>query len=108
MRSHPVYLFIFSYAEDTNAKFLKMELFRNGGGAEMIFILPHERDGLDQLESNVEQLIQKQSYSNAKVDVQLPKFTINTDLKMKPMLQNVRNLKCNINHKKSATLPIFY
>ncbi|CAH1132467.1 unnamed protein product [Ceutorhynchus assimilis] len=79
----------FEYSENAKAKYLKMELRRDGGGAQAVFILPHETDGLAKLEKQVQDLLQTPSFYAAKVDVTLPKFTINGDVNLNAVLKRL-------------------
>ncbi|KAJ8939781.1 hypothetical protein NQ314_010985 [Rhamnusium bicolor] len=70
-----------------NAKFL--ELPYKGGDISMVIVLPNETEGLSRLEQNIEQLLQPQPFTKERVDVDLPKFTIETEIKFIPILENL-------------------
>lgn len=72
----------------------------------MTIVLPNEIEGLAKLEENLEQLLATQSFTRELVAVSLPKFTIETDIKFKPILQNV-SLKYN-NLVPSIDLKLFF
>lgn len=55
----------------------------------MVIVLPNEKDGLQSLEQNIEQVFAPQPLANARVEVELPKFTIDTKIKFVPILKTV-------------------
>ncbi|XP_018566251.1 antichymotrypsin-2-like [Anoplophora glabripennis] len=79
----------FNYHESKtlNAKFL--ELPYQGSDIAMVIVLPIEKDGLSQLEQNLEQLLVPQSYTPQRVKVELPRFTIESETKFVPILQKL-------------------
>lgn len=60
-----------------------------GSDIAMVIVLPNEVDGLSGLELNIEQLLVPQTYTPQRVKVELPRFTIETETKFVPILQNV-------------------
>lgn len=55
----------------------------------MVIVLPNETEGLTSLEQNIESLLEPQPYSVERVKVELPRFTIENEIKFVPILQNV-------------------
>lgn len=79
----------YKYYECTklNAKFL--ELGYEGGDISMTIVLPNERNGLAALEARLPEVLEERNYTYERVNVHLPKFTIDTTIQFKPILQNV-------------------
>lgn len=59
----------------------------------MVIALPNEVDGLSQLEQNIDQVLATQTYTPQRVKVELPRFTIESETKFVPILQNVSEVK---------------
>jgi len=76
----------YSYSETLKAKFLELQFL--GGNVSMTFVLPDSRTGLGAVEQNLENYLEPQTMENAKIAVTLPKFTINTEIDFKPILQS--------------------
>lgn len=55
----------------------------------MTIVLPNEIEGLARLEENIKNLLVSRPFTKAHVGVNLPKFTIETIIKFKPILKNV-------------------
>lgn len=55
----------------------------------MVIVLPHEKEGLKALESNVEKLFAPQPLKRERVDVKLPKFQIDSEIKFVEILKSV-------------------
>ncbi|XP_023015269.1 antichymotrypsin-2 isoform X5 [Leptinotarsa decemlineata] len=70
-----------------NAKFL--ELPYQGSNISMIIALPNEKEGLAELEQNIEELLEPQPLKFERVDVQLPRFTIESEIKFIPILKKL-------------------
>lgn len=77
------------YYEDNIAQYLKLEMVRDGGNADMVFVLPTQRQGLSQLEYNIHNYIKPVPFTAAMVNVTLPKFSFSSNLKLTPVLQNL-------------------
>lgn len=60
----------------------------------MVIALPNEKDGLKSLEQNMQQLLAPQPFAKERVEVWLPRFTIETEIKFIPILENVSKLLC--------------
>lgn len=73
--------------KNLNAKFL--ELSYKGADISMVIVLPNEQEGLARLEENVEQLLAPQPFTRERVDVDLPRFTIETEIKFIPILKQL-------------------
>lgn len=61
----------------------------------MTIVLPNEIEGLAKLEENIEQLLVAQPFTRSIVEVDLPKFTIESEIKFKPILKNVSKVDLN-------------
>lgn len=79
----------FKYYESPTLKAKFLELPYSGGDISMVIVLPNERDGLQSLEQNIEQVFAPQPLANARVEVQLPKFTIDSKIKFIPILKTL-------------------
>ncbi|XP_050300971.1 serine protease inhibitor 42Dd-like [Anthonomus grandis grandis] len=79
----------FGYFKDEYAKYLQMGLFKYEGDAEVVFVLPHDHDGLGKLEANIERVFQQKTFVSSTVNVVLPKFSISNDVKLMPILQKL-------------------
>ncbi|CAG9817974.1 unnamed protein product [Phaedon cochleariae] len=79
----------FRYYENPtlNAKFL--ELPYKGRNISMVIALPNERNGLAALEQNIEAVLEPQPFKSERVEVQMPRFTIESEIKFVPILQNL-------------------
>uniref|UniRef100_V5GQA0 Antichymotrypsin-2 n=1 Tax=Anoplophora glabripennis TaxID=217634 RepID=V5GQA0_ANOGL len=79
----------FNYYENPtlNAKFL--ELPYKGADIQMVIVLPNEKEGLNSVEQNIEHLLAPQPFKQERVDVQLPRFTIETEIKFVPILKSL-------------------
>jgi serpin B len=73
-------------SEELNAKVLKLPIH---GDASMMFVLPNERDGLAELESNIDKVFSSCEFEEKLVNVFLPKFKIEYQIDFKAVLQNV-------------------
>lgn len=52
-----------------------------GADIAMVIVLPNEKEEISTLEQNIEQLLTPQPLTKAKVNVELPKFTAETNIK---------------------------
>jgi serpin B len=73
-------------SEELNAKVLKLPIH---GDASMMFVLPNERDGLAELESNIDKVFSSCEFEEKLVNVFLPKFKIEYQIDFKAVLENV-------------------
>lgn len=71
-----------------NAKFLVLPY--EGGDVSMTVVLPNEKDGLAALEARLPEVFEEREYKDERVNVALPKFTIESTIDFKQILQNVR------------------
>jgi len=71
---------------ETNVQFLEMQY--KSEGLSMVVALP-EREGLTALESNLEKVFEPKSWTRVVVDVKLPKFTINSQIKFVNILKSL-------------------
>lgn len=60
-----------------------------GGNISLVIALPNEVDGLSKLEQNIGELLEPQPFTNERVDLKMPKFRIETEVQLKPILQQV-------------------
>ena len=79
--------FFYCESETLDAKFLKMSIL--GSTAFMVVVLPNKRDGLKALEQKVEDLLVEQKLNLTLVDVNLPKFRVETRSSFVPVLRQV-------------------
>ncbi|KAJ8939782.1 hypothetical protein NQ314_010986 [Rhamnusium bicolor] len=70
-----------------NANFL--ELPYQGGDISMIIVLPNESEGLASLEKNYEQVFASQPFTKTRIDVELPKFSIESETMFLPILEKL-------------------
>ncbi|KAF2897518.1 hypothetical protein ILUMI_08656 [Ignelater luminosus] len=70
---------------DLNAKFLKLDY--GGGDVSMHIVLPNDITGLGDVEKKLSQVFVPPQYKNTKVHVLIPKITIESQMKFKPILQ---------------------
>lgn len=70
-----------------NAKFL--ELGYEGGDVSMTVVLPNEKNGLAALEARLPEVFEDRNFTYERVNVRLPKFTIESTIQFKPILENV-------------------
>ncbi|XP_050293192.1 antichymotrypsin-2-like isoform X3 [Anthonomus grandis grandis] len=79
----------FRYHENRklNAKFL--ELPYEAENVSMIVVLPNEREGLASLEANLEEVLRPQPLDWQRVYVKMPSFLVESELKLKPILQRL-------------------
>lgn len=86
-----------------NAKFL--ELGYEGGDISMTIVLPNEKNGLAALEARLPEVFEDRNYTYERVNVQLPKFTIESTIQFKPILENVSLQKLQRQFTNFVTLP---
>lgn len=72
---------------DLNAKFLKLDY--GGGDVSMHIVLPNDITGLGDLEKKLTEAFAPPEYKYVKVHVLIPKMTIQSQIKFKPILQRV-------------------
>ncbi|KAK5637986.1 hypothetical protein RI129_012281 [Pyrocoelia pectoralis] len=77
----------FEYLDQPNAQFLKMSYL--GTDAVMVVVLPKEKDGLSKLEDQIDNVLSAKNFEHKKVHVLFPKFTMDTKIKMKPLLERL-------------------
>ncbi|XP_072379487.1 alaserpin-like isoform X2 [Diabrotica undecimpunctata] len=77
----------YAYNEKLKAKFL--ELSFNNGNTSITFVLPDKIDGLSAVEQNLKLYLAPQTMESARVAITLPKFTIETEIDFKPILQSL-------------------
>ncbi|CAH1260664.1 unnamed protein product [Diabrotica balteata] len=77
----------YAYNEKLKAKFLELG-FKNGN-ISMTFVLPDKIDGLSAVEKNLKLYLAPQTMESARVAITLPKFTIETEIEFKHILQSL-------------------
>ncbi|KAG5881615.1 hypothetical protein JTB14_030309 [Gonioctena quinquepunctata] len=80
----------FKYYENPilNAKFLELQ-YQGSDDVSMVIVLPNEKDGLTAVEENIEEILAPQPMKMERVDIQLPRFTIESEIKFVPILKNL-------------------
>ncbi|CAG9838170.1 unnamed protein product [Diabrotica balteata] len=73
--------------KELDTQFLEIPFKTNG----LVFsvALPNKKDGLAALENNIEKVFEPQPYTTVPVHLRLPKFTVETDLNLKDILQSL-------------------
>ncbi|CAH1108019.1 unnamed protein product [Psylliodes chrysocephalus] len=79
----------FNYYDNTELGAQFLELPYEADGLSMVIVLPHEKEGLKALESNVEKLFAPQPLKRERVDVKLPKFQIDSEIKFVEILKSL-------------------
>ncbi|XP_060527291.1 antichymotrypsin-2-like isoform X2 [Cylas formicarius] len=79
----------FRYYEcnEKNVKFLELPYL--GGNISMTIVLPNDKEGLVKAEENIEELLKPHPLTHERVAVSLPKFLVESDIKLKPILQRL-------------------
>lgn len=82
----------FRFYEDLelDAKFLEMPC--ESEEASMVIILPNNVSGMNRLEANIETVLRRQQFSVEPVNVNLPKFKLESKLDLKRTLEEVRKV----------------
>lgn len=75
-------------SEDLDAKFLQMP-FRSGKDIQMVVVLPNKKDGLKNLESQIEEIYKISKFNWEFVSVTIPKFKIETSVDFKTVLKKL-------------------
>ncbi|KAK4883159.1 hypothetical protein RN001_006478 [Aquatica leii] len=75
------------YNENLNAEFVEMPFI--GDDVVMTIVLPKEIDGLSNLEKSMSRLLALQPYEQYDAVVIIPKFTMETKIDFKPILQSL-------------------
>ncbi|KAF2893334.1 hypothetical protein ILUMI_12838 [Ignelater luminosus] len=70
---------------EVDAKVLEMPY--EGNDVSMTFVLPNEKEGLHRIEENLEKVLESPKYTRISVDVSIPRFKIETSIKLIPILQ---------------------
>ncbi|KAB0791635.1 hypothetical protein PPYR_03435 [Photinus pyralis] len=78
----------FDYFDHPNAQFLKMS-YLGGSNIAMVVALPKDNNGLSKLEEQIEDTLSSKDFGYKKVHVLFPKFTMDTKIKMKPLLEKI-------------------
>ncbi|RZC40247.1 Serpin domain containing protein, partial [Asbolus verrucosus] len=89
MRYHSDYQCDFNYHESKELKAKFLELPFEGEDASMVVILPHEKEGLGALESQIGSVFAPRDFRKRLVNVALPKFKIESGIDFKRILQNL-------------------
>ncbi|XP_015840668.1 antichymotrypsin-2 isoform X4 [Tribolium castaneum] len=80
---------LYNYYEspELKAKFLEMPYL--GDDISMVIVLPNEKDGLEFVESQVDKVFTTHNFTQERVSVSLPKFSIENKVQLKKILQNL-------------------
>lgn len=73
--------------KELKARFLQVPFIANN--THMVFVLPDEIDGLDNLEKQPEKIFKQHNFQDAIVNVELPIFKIESSIDFKEILQKV-------------------
>ncbi|KAF5287676.1 hypothetical protein FQA39_LY15776 [Lamprigera yunnana] len=79
----------FNYHDDNNLNAQFLEVPFKGDDVVMTFVLPKEVDGLASLEKCIPSVLAFQSYGKVDVEVSLPKFTIESKINIKTLMQDL-------------------
>ena len=79
--------FLFYECGRAKAKFLELPF--EGGEASMTIILPNKKQGLAELENNLESVLVPHNLTSQTVEVRIPKFKIESEINLKEILKNV-------------------
>ncbi|KAF5278857.1 hypothetical protein FQR65_LT03546 [Abscondita terminalis] len=77
------------YANSIDLKAQILEMPYVGGEYSMVIVLPHDKEGLAELEGKMENVLNTSARFKAKVHVEIPKFKIQTDIKLTDILKNL-------------------
>ncbi|KAF5278858.1 hypothetical protein FQR65_LT03547 [Abscondita terminalis] len=77
------------YSDSNNLKAQFLEMHYVGGDYSMVIVLPHDKEGLAELEGKIETVLKISSKFRVKVHVEIPKFKIQTDIKLTDILKNL-------------------
>jgi serpin B len=75
-------------SEELGAKFLEMP-FKGAREVKMVIVLPNDKEGLKELEGRVEEVYSGAQFQWETVEVELPKFKIETSIDFKRILKNL-------------------
>lgn len=84
---HVTDLFNFYESPELNAKFLELPYL--GDDISMVVVLPNEKQGLTELENQLEKVLAAPKFSQERVSVSLPRFTVENKVQLKKILENV-------------------
>jgi serpin B len=79
----------FNFVENTSLKAKFLELPFEGGQASMVVVLPNRKNGLGQLERQIDKVFMAQELSKETVTVFLPRFKIETTTNFKSVLKKM-------------------
>ncbi|CAH1376608.1 unnamed protein product [Tenebrio molitor] len=79
----------FNFVENTSLKAKFLELPFEGGQASMVVVLPNRKNGLVQLERQIDKVFMAQEFSKETVTVFLPRFKIETTTNFKSVLKKM-------------------
>jgi len=79
----------FDYYENTELGVKFLEVPYKADGLSMVIALPNEKEGLKSLEKNVEKLMEPQPMTRERVDLRLPRFTIESEIQFVDVLKSL-------------------
>lgn len=79
----------YRYTENAELKAQVLELLFKRGGASMVIVLPNEKNEFANLEKQIEKVLEIKDFSDEYVDIELPKFKIESTINFKQILQNL-------------------
>jgi serpin B len=80
---------VYNYYESPELKAKFLEMPYEGDDLSMIIVLPNEKEGLAALESQIEKVFAAPRFTQERVSVSLPKFTVENKIQLKKILQNL-------------------
>ncbi|KAF5278860.1 hypothetical protein FQR65_LT03549 [Abscondita terminalis] len=79
----------YRYGENLNLQAKILEMPYQGGEYSMVFVLPNDKEGLAELENNLDEVLTAKSGYQSKVHVQIPKFKVETEIKFTDILKKL-------------------
>ncbi|XP_068910462.1 serine protease inhibitor 3/4-like isoform X3 [Tenebrio molitor] len=80
---------VYNYYESPELKAKFLEMPYEGDDLSMVIVLPNEKEGLAALESQIENVFAAPRFTQERVSVSLPKFTVENKIQLKKILQNL-------------------
>jgi serpin B len=80
---------VYNYYESPELKAKFLEMPYEGDDLSMVIVLPNEKEGLAALESQIEKVFAAPRFTQERVSVSLPKFTVENKIQLKKILQNL-------------------
>uniref|UniRef100_A0A6P7H0J6 Antichymotrypsin-2-like n=1 Tax=Diabrotica virgifera virgifera TaxID=50390 RepID=A0A6P7H0J6_DIAVI len=80
---------VFKHSENKELDTQFLEIPFQSNGLTFSVALPNKKDGISALENNIEKVFEPQPYTEVSVYLRLPKFTVETELNLKTILQSL-------------------